>query len=88
MDQLRPEQEMVARVRANYLKTFFDAGANCDGNPTMDKFRDLKQKREVFEELMSASHDLRVAIGKNATLTLSTRLQKPRTGPIADNVVK
>ncbi|MCB1756962.1 MAG: hypothetical protein KDJ38_15675 [Gammaproteobacteria bacterium] len=62
IEQLRPVLEMVARARADYLKTFFEAGANCDGLPDMERCQALKQKREVFEELIAASHALHIAI--------------------------
>lgn len=65
ISNLRPVLELVAKARGAYLKAFFAAGANSSTEVSIEQFGELKQKREVFEELLQASHALQMAIEKD-----------------------
>lgn len=61
---LRPVLELVARARGDYLKAFFAAGEAPSKTVSIETYGELKQKREVFEELLQASYALQLAIEK------------------------
>ncbi len=64
INSLRPVLELVANARGEYLKAFFAAGANTSNELNIENFGELRQKREVFEELLQASYALQMAIEK------------------------
>ncbi len=60
--RLHPVLTMIARARADYLKTIFEEAAQTDNELSVERFENLRQKRKIYEELLNASLALRTAI--------------------------
>ncbi len=59
---LEPIVEMVAEVRAAYVKELFDVASSRRGAPTEEQIENLKSIRVVFEETVKATNALETMI--------------------------
>lgn len=60
---LEPILAMVARARAAYLKSLLALANACPNNlPNEEQIAELKNSRVIYDELLSASKALQVAI--------------------------
>lgn len=72
IDDLKPVLSLVARARAEYLKQLFAMAKQYpDQLPDAAIITDLKDTRARYEELLSASKALEVAIERNYLDVLS-----------------
>ncbi len=63
LTDLNPVVIMVARARADYLKTLFKMATESENAlPSPEQIKKLKQYRETYEELLHASSALETAI--------------------------
>jgi len=63
VDDIAPVMNMVAKIRAAYLKELFDIGEiSGDDLPTPEQIKRLRELRESYEELVQASQALETAI--------------------------
>ncbi|MBK1720232.1 hypothetical protein CKO27_21760 [Thiocystis violacea] len=63
MSDLTPVIRMVAKARANYLKTLYDIGVSApDGHPSDADIERLGNLRHVYEELVKGMQALETAI--------------------------
>ena len=63
LSDLTPVIEMVAKARANYLRTLYDiALASPDGQPDTADIERLGTLRQVYEELVKGTQALETAI--------------------------
>lgn len=61
--ELQPILELVARARAAYLKQMHDLAKDVgEGLPTQKQLDQLKESREMFEELLSGAQAVEVAL--------------------------
>ncbi|MBK1650417.1 hypothetical protein [Rhabdochromatium marinum] len=64
LSDLTPILEMVARARAEYLKTLFEIGraATNDRAPSPEDIQRLADLRQVYQELVTATQAIETAI--------------------------
>lgn len=73
VEGLQPVLELVARARAEYLKTMHDlANSVGEGLPSAEQIGELKASRELFEEVLSGAQALEAAV-ERGYLDVATR---------------
>ena len=65
LKDLNPIVRMVARSRAEYLKELFDLSSLSNNQPLPEQIARLKRHRESYEELVTASKALEVALERD-----------------------
>ncbi|WP_426416649.1 hypothetical protein [Aestuariirhabdus sp. LZHN29] len=62
LDDLAPMLTMVANARAEYLGALFDMSTDEGSLPSHTQVAELRQRRETFDELVSAVNALEAVI--------------------------
>ncbi|MBT00002.1 MAG: hypothetical protein CMI01_15170 [Oceanospirillaceae bacterium] len=66
LEDLQPLLTMVAHARAAYVRELLDIASVCsDSGPSQDQIRQLRQCRETFEELVTATNALETVIQRD-----------------------